>query len=187
MFAQNTGLKQSRLLFSELCDFYKIRLHPSKPNNEILAEYDIKYSDSEYINTNEKFKLIKAHPTKKQEIQNHVIDMINNAKREVIIIQPYYLPIKKIERAISDALKRGVKVELITSAKRDQPVYAPLKNLRLTGKLVAEGLQVYELHDKFLHMKAYYVDDEIFTLGILKSILYKKFRIKKVKKVYLSL
>lgn len=165
MFAKNTGLKHSRLLFAELCEFYKLRLHTRKSNEEILQEYDLKYSDSEFINASEKFKLIKAHPTRKQEIQNHVINMINNAKREVIIIQPYYLPIKKIERAISDALRRGVKVELITSAKRDQPVYAPLKNLRMTGKLVAEGLQVYEMHDKFLHMKAYYVDDEVFTLG----------------------
>ena len=93
--------------------------------------------------------------------------MINNSEKEVVIIQPYYYPIKKIERAIGDALSRGVKVELITSAKRDQPCYAPLKNLRMTQKLIDKGLKVYEMNDKFLHMKAYYVDDKIITLGLI--------------------
>ena len=55
--------------------------------------------------------------------------MINKAKKEVEIIQPYYYPIKKIEWFIVDALDRGVKVKLITSGKRDQPSLCSFKKL----------------------------------------------------------
>ena len=47
---------------------------------------------------------------------------------------------------VYSALARGVQVELITSAKRDQPVYKFLKNGLLLRKLIKKGLKVYELH-----------------------------------------
>lgn len=47
---------------------------------------------------------------------------------------------------INIALKRGIKVELITGAKRDQPVYKWLKNGLLLRRLIKQGLSVYQLH-----------------------------------------
>lgn len=165
MFGKNVGLEQSRGLFSQIADFYGLKLHKSLSNEQILQKLNEKYKDSDFLNPDQ-MKIIRTHPTlTEDEIQKYIIDMMNKAKKEVIIIQPYYYPIKKIEKSISDALDRGVNVELITSAKRDQPAYAPLKNLLLTEKLIKKGLKVYEMHDKFLHMKAYFADDEVFTLG----------------------
>jgi len=166
MFTTNLGLEQSRNFFSQIADFYDIRLHQTLTNSQILQKYNEKYKDSDFTNLNKEMKIIRTHPTlTEDEIQNYILNMINKAKKEVVIIQPYYYPIKKIEKSIADALDRGVHVELITSAKRDQPAYAPLKNFRLTKNLINKGLQVYEMHDKYLHMKAYFADDEVFTLG----------------------
>ena len=81
------------------------------------------------------------------------------------MVQPYYYPIKKVEKALSEALDRGVQVELITSAKRDQPVYKSLSNILMTGKLRKKGMQIYEMHDQILHMKGYYADDKYFSFG----------------------
>ena len=75
------------------------------------------------------------------------------------MVQPYYYPIKKVEKALISALDRGVEVELITSAKRDQPVYKNLSNIYMTAKLRKRGMKIYEMHDKILHMKGYYSDD----------------------------
>ena len=47
------------------------------------------------------------------------MDLINSAEKKIILIHPYYYPINRFECAIVKALKRGVHVELITSAKRD--------------------------------------------------------------------
>lgn len=77
--------------------------------------------------------------------------MIENAESHLTIVQPYYYPIKKIERALGKALERGVKIELITSAKRDQPCYKYLSNVLMTQKLRRKGMIVYELHSKLLH------------------------------------
>ena len=166
MFSTNVGLEQSRNLFSQIADFYQLRLHQTLSNQDILNQYNEKYKDSNYWEHSGELKIIRTHPTLlDDEIQKYIMDMINKAQKEVIIVQPYYYPIKKIEKCINDALERGVHVELITSAKRDQPAYAPLKNYRMTEKLIAKGLKVFEMHDKYLHMKAYYVDDQMFTLG----------------------
>ena len=167
MFTTNIGLEQSRNLFSQIADFYHLKLHKNLTNDEVLQKYKEKYRDSNFYNNAAQMKIIRTHPTiLEDEIQKYIIDMINKSQKEVVIIQPYYYPIKKIEKCINDALERGVHVELITSAKRDQPAYAPLKNFRMTEKLIEKGLKVYEMHDKYLHMKAYFADDKVFTLGL---------------------
>lgn len=45
--------------------------------------------------------------------------MINNAKHKITLIHPYYYPVPKFEKALNNALKRGVEVDLYTSYKRD--------------------------------------------------------------------
>jgi hypothetical protein len=54
---------------------------------------------------------------------------IKNAKSEIKIIQPYYYPMSKFERAVNQVLKRNKLVmEVITTGKRDQLAYKYLKN-----------------------------------------------------------
>jgi phosphatidylserine/phosphatidylglycerophosphate/cardiolipin synthase-like enzyme len=62
-------------------------------------------------------------------------------------------------------LERGVDVELITSAKRDQPVYKYIKNGLLLRRLIKKGLKVYESHEKILHTKAYIFDKNVMSIG----------------------
>jgi hypothetical protein len=40
----------------------------------------------------------------------------------------------------------------------------------MTRKLIKKGLNVYEMHDKLLHMKAYYADDEVVNKLFKKDI-----------------
>jgi phosphatidylserine/phosphatidylglycerophosphate/cardiolipin synthase-like enzyme len=54
-----------------------------------------------------------------REIQDHILTSIINAKHKIVMVQPYYYPIRIFEDEIIRAMDRGVKVELITSAKRD--------------------------------------------------------------------
>ena len=66
---------------------------------------------------------------------------------------------------VNPAVDRGVKIELITSAKRDQPVYKYIKNGLLMRRLIRKGVNVYESHEKILHAKAYIFDDKVMTVG----------------------
>lgn len=56
-------------------------------------------------------------------------------------------------------------MELITGAKRDQPVYKWLKNGLMLRRLIKQGLSVYELHEKILHSKTYIIDEKKITVG----------------------
>jgi len=67
------------------------------------------------------------------------------------------------------AIDRGVSIELITSAKRDQPVYKYIKNGLLMRRLIRKGVSVYESHEKVLHAKAYIFDDRLMTVGSLNN------------------
>lgn len=60
---------------------------------------------------------------------------------------------KEFDDILIKALKRGVKVELITSQNRDQLVYQKLSNKNLMKNLTDEGCKVYEITDRLLHMK----------------------------------
>lgn len=100
----------------------------------------------------------------KYDIQERILSMIENAKNRIILVQGYYAKIKKMDEAIGRALDRGVKVEVITSKKRDQPVYQNLKNYSLLKPIRPKGAVGSEYIGSVLHMKAYIIDDA-FCLG----------------------
>lgn len=98
------------------------------------------------------------------DIQERIIQMINRAKSHIVLAHGYYFNIQKITNALKKAVKRGVKVVLLTSESRDQPAYKYFSNSWLTGHLRDFGIKVYEYPGRVLHMKAYIVDDE-FIVG----------------------
>lgn len=104
-------------------------------------------------------------PPKKSEISNSIIETLENAKDCITIVQSYYLNIQKIEEILLRALKRGVRVEIITAKKRDQLSYKYFLNEILFEKLLQNGATVYEFLDKSFHMKAYYIDNKMLNLG----------------------
>lgn len=110
-------------------------------------------------------EFLEENPPKKSEIQDAICEMLNNAKESITIVQSYYLNIKKIEEILLRAIKRGVKIEIITAKKRDQLFYKHFVNELLFEKLLLEGVRVYEFFDKSFHIKAYLVDHKILTLG----------------------
>ena len=168
---KNLCLSDIRNFFKEIADYFKYQLDKEVSNEEIMRRYNDIYKESMF--NIPKLRILKAHPPHIGQIQDFVIQQMNEAKESIRIIQPYYYPIKKFEKVLVQALERGVKVELITAGKRHTSVYAPLKNSVLLNQLLKNGLQVYEIHDKLLHMKMYQFDDKLYTAGELCS--YKTF------------
>jgi len=160
---KNLCLSQIRNFFKEIADHYKYQLVKDVSNEEVIRRYNALFKESMF--NIPKIRVLKAHPPHIGEIQNFVIHQMSEAKESIKIIQPYYYPIKRFEKVLVKALERGVKVELITAGKRHSSVYAPLKNSILLNDLLKHGLQVYEIHDKLLHMKMYQFDDKLYTAG----------------------
>lgn len=161
---KNLCLNQVRGFFKEIADYYKYKLDKDISNEEAVKRYNAIYKESMF--NIPKIRLLKADPPKVEQIQDFVVEQMHKANGSIRIIQPYYYPIKRFEQVLIKALERGVSVELITAGRRHTSVYAPLKNSILLNNLLKNGLKVYEIPDKLLHMKMYQFDDKLYTAGI---------------------
>lgn len=81
------------------------------------------------------------------------------------MISPYYYPIKIMDTELINAAKRGVDVEIVTARKRDIPCYRNMRNFMLMRKLIENGVKVYQVKEKYLHMKGFSFDDESMNFG----------------------
>ena len=72
---------------------------------------------------------------------------------------------KNFQSLIVDAIKRGVKVQIITAAKRDQPAYYKMFNSLLLKRLLVNGIQAWQYKPGILHAKGYFIDGNIINVG----------------------
>ena len=93
----------------------------------------------------------------RRDIERAYLKAIAGAKREVIVANAYFLPGRLFFRALVHAARRGVRVVLLLQGKVEYRLqhYA---TLALYGRLLAEGVEIYEYHASFLHAKVAVVD-----------------------------
>ena len=89
---------------------------------------------------------------------------LGGAQTDVLIANAYFLPGRKLQRALIHAVQRGVRVRLLLHARYEyfmqyhaaRPVLA---------HLLASGVEIYEYTDGFLHAKVAVVDKHWATVG----------------------
>ncbi len=89
---------------------------------------------------------------------------IGTARHEIIIANAYFLPGRKLRKALILAAGRGVRVQLLLQGKSEyfmqyhasRPVY---------GALLAAGVEIHEYAPSFLHAKVAVVDGRWATVG----------------------
>lgn len=89
---------------------------------------------------------------------------INAAKDSVLIVNPYFLPLKIVRKAIKKAIDDGVKVDIMLTAKGDIPLI-PDGVWKLGYKLMKRGANVYMYNGGFNHSKVMCADGEYMTVG----------------------
>jgi len=100
----------------------------------------------------------------KKEISASYIEMLRNAKQEVIILCSYFLPSGFIRRQMIDAVKRGVKIQVITAGVSDVKV-AKSAERWLYDWLLRNKIELYEYQENVLHGKMALCDSEWMTIG----------------------
>ena len=132
----------------------------------------------------EKIKIIQYHgfgiiqdtPTAYfQPVRNHMLKMIENAKEEIIIETPYFLPGQKIRRALMLAAQKGRKVTVYLPAHSDVPVIDILAN-KYFGPMHKAGVEWKFYTPDLLHAKCMVVDRRRFILGSA-NMDYRSFRL----------
>ena len=101
---------------------------------------------------------------RKNEISANYISMLRNATHQVIIMSSYFLPGRKIRKSIDDAVKRGVKIIVITSGQTDVPV-AKYAEKHIYSWLLKRNIELFEYRSNVLHGKISVSDSSIVTIG----------------------
>jgi cardiolipin synthase len=94
-----------------------------------------------------------------------IISMLNEARRQVIITTPYFIPDEPFLHAIRAASRRqDVRVHLIVSKHANQLI-SQLAQRSYYDDLLEAGIQIHLYRPHFLHAKLMTVDDDIALIG----------------------
>jgi cardiolipin synthase len=104
-----------------------------------------------------------------------LISAIENAEKEVLIMNPYFVPHESLRDALAQAARRGVDVRLVL------PGYSDSKLAYHAGRsfydaLLEAGVKIFERKDRVLHAKTATIDGVWSTVGSTnldwRSLLY---------------
>jgi cardiolipin synthase len=100
----------------------------------------------------------------RREIERMYLDAINGARCEIVLANAYFLPGRRMQRALLQAARRGVRVMLLLQGATDHP-WLRLATQWLYERLLKGGIQVAEYHLAMLHAKVCVVDQRWCTVG----------------------
>ncbi len=111
------------------------------------------------------FEIIRDVPSiTRQKIKKKYVAMFRAANKRVVVESPYFLPGFMLRKAMTDAVKRGVEVIVITPLNSDVHMVDLVRG-RYLGMLHRNGVKflLYAPHN--LHAKLMLVDDRTFAIG----------------------
>lgn len=91
-------------------------------------------------------------------------ECLTAARRQALIITPYFVPQPDILQAFRAAALRGVDIRLIIPAKNNH-IYTGLAGQALYEDMLAGGVRIFERPPPFIHAKAMLVDDSLAVIG----------------------
>jgi cardiolipin synthase len=89
---------------------------------------------------------------------------LRDARARIMLAHGYFLPDRKLVRAIIEAVKRGVDVRILLSGRSDVP-FAKAAMMRLYGQFLSAGAKLYEWTHSVLHAKAAVIDSRLTLVG----------------------
>jgi cardiolipin synthase len=126
----------------------KVRLKPDpRPRGQQLAQL-----------------IIRDNLRHRSDIEQAYLEAINDAKNEIVIASPYFLPGLNFRHALMDAAARGVRVILLLQA-RVEYVLMHFASRALYAALLDHGIEIWQYHKSFMHAKVAVVDRLWATVG----------------------
>jgi len=90
---------------------------------------------------------------------------LQSAKRELLIANPYFVPDARVIDMLAAARHRGVAVKLMVAGEHIDAWWARHNGVRLYGRLLEAGIEIYEFRPTMLHQKTMLVDGVWATIG----------------------
>lgn len=101
---------------------------------------------------------------RKSEISATYLQLLREARHEVIIMSSYFLPGRQIRKNLAAASRRGVSVTIITTGKSDV-MMAKHAERYLYRWLLDHHIKIYEYQENILHGKISCADEQFTTVG----------------------
>ena len=97
-------------------------------------------------------------------IRDFYTSAIQSAKDSIKLINPYFTLNRSIKKALAEAVKRGVKVDIMLSVRSDEPL-TPDCGFYNAHKLMKKGCNLWMFKPGFHHTKVIMVDGRFCTVG----------------------
>ncbi len=126
---------------------------------------EIQHIDSRKIKTQIATSILGSdYGTNNQSIMEAFFGMITNARKEILITTPYFLPNESILNALKITAKSGIKIKIIIPKKPDirTAYYASQTYLKA---LLQSGVEIYYYTKGMMHAKTMIIDNYISTVG----------------------
>jgi cardiolipin synthase len=108
--------------------------------------------------------LLRDNVRNRRRIESAYISAIRAARREIFIANAYFLPGRRLRRALLAAVQRGVRVTLLLQGRYEYFLQFHATRA-IHGFLLASGITVYEYRASFLHAKVAVIDGRWSTVG----------------------
>ena len=123
----------------------------------------LKYREKKFT-TKLKFFILEHWPSRNiYTLKSHYIEKITRAKKSIQIVTPYFTPPRWLISLLDDALRRGVKVEILIPARVDLRIMNVI-NYRYMRNLYPLGITFY-LEKRMNHAKLLIIDREEGLIG----------------------
>jgi cardiolipin synthase A/B len=103
--------------------------------------------------------VLHARAAAKSEISRSFINRVRHAERRIWLATAYFVPSWKLRRALRRAARLGVDVRLLLPGPRTDHPSVRILGRRYYGRLLRDGVRVFEYQPRFLHAKVLLVDD----------------------------
>lgn len=100
----------------------------------------------------------------RRDIERIYLSAIGHARGEIIIANAYFLPGRRLRRALTEAARRGVNVTLLLQGRVDHRLQHHASHA-LYGQLLDAGVAIYQYQVANLHAKAAVIDGHWATVG----------------------
>ncbi len=100
----------------------------------------------------------------RSRIEKAYLQAIGSSRKEIWIANAYFLPGRKLRKALATAARRGVHVQILLQGRYEyfMQFYA---SRSVYAELLAAGVQIYEYQPSFLHAKVAVIDGLWATVG----------------------
>jgi cardiolipin synthase len=99
-----------------------------------------------------------------RSIQRALRTAIGQARQRCFLTTPYFVPPRRLARAMVSAAQRGVDVRLLTAGRTDIPL-AHLAARHHYRHLLSSGIRIFEMRGEVIHTKRASVDGELGMIG----------------------